>query len=70
MADDARKAKSEDLKWAGVSKSGLARKAAEAIEDRNSRMKAALDAALGETSQDHSCYNGDCKNRQAEKKEE
>jgi hypothetical protein len=71
MADKPRQATSEDLKWAGVQKSGLARSAAEAIEGRNARMKAALDAALGEDAPaEHACYSEDCKNRQAEKKGE
>ena len=67
MADEKRKVSSEDLEYAGVSKSGLARKAGQAMEDRNVRMKKAMDEALGEGKEDHSCYNGDCANRKKEK---
>jgi hypothetical protein len=67
MADEKRKATSADLKYAGVSKSGLARKAGAAIEDRNVRMQKAMKEALGEDQEDHACYSGDCANRKKEK---
>lgn len=62
-----RKATPEDLKWVGIRPSGNARTSATAIQDRNANMKKALDEALGEDKENHSCFDGECANRKKEK---